>query len=74
MKFRSVVSELIQALRGIDGQTGVIKLIRVFLIIRTRLKLNMWNVNLPFFFYGSETWTKLELLLLASRERYLGGK
>ena len=32
----------------------------------------MWNVSLSvFFFYGRVTWTKLELLLLASRERYL---
>jgi len=56
MKIRLVVSELIQTLRGTAGQTDMTKLRGAFVTTQTRLKPNMWNVNLPFFFpYGHET-------------------
>lgn len=65
-----MVSELIQALTGTNGQTNMAMLIGAFCD----------NANTPgteyvecqfTSFYGCETWTILELLLLASRERYL---
>jgi len=55
MQIPPVVSELIEALKGTDGQANMTKLIGVFLTMRTRVKLNIWNVSLPFFFYGRET-------------------
>jgi hypothetical protein len=52
MKIHSVVSELMQALRGTDGETDMTKLIGSFLTMRTCVKLNTWNVNLSFFPVG----------------------
>jgi len=50
MQIRPVVSELIQALKWTDGQANMTKLIGDFFTMRTRVKLNVWNVSLLLLF------------------------